>query len=120
MQSAFSFVRKNLAYTFVVFGAIWVVIAFLAGSALVLWPAVACVVAGILLRAMPGSRLAIAWGPAAAILGLLLCAYQVYAAIPLLTGAFVMVASVSVVVFFLLGLGHAYLAFASYTTSQAK
>jgi hypothetical protein len=120
MQSALDFVRKNLAYTFVIFGVIWVAVAFLAGSLLVLWPAVACMGAGVLMKVRPSTRLSIAWGPAAAILGLLLCAYQVYQAIPLLTGAFVTVASASVVIFLLLGLGHVYLAFASYSAAPAK
>lgn len=120
MQPALSFLRKNLAYTFVLFGAIWVVIAFLAGSGLVLWPAVACAAAGALMKAKPSSRLSTAWGPSAAVLGLLLCAYQVYAAIPLLTGAFVAVASASVVLFFVLGVGHLYLAFASYAASSVR
>lgn len=115
MQSALSLVKKNLAYAFVIFGAIWVAIALLAGSALVLWPAVACFAAGVLMRVRPGSRLSIAWGPSAAILGLLLCAYQAYVAVTLLSGSFVTIASLSVVVFVLLGLGHLYLAVSSYS-----
>jgi len=120
MQSAFGFVRRNLAYAFVVLGLVWLVIAYLAGSPLTLWPAVACLAAALLIKVRPSSRLSIAWGPAAAILGLLLCAYQVYEAIPLLTGAFVTVASASAVVFFLLGLGHAYVAYASYSAAPVK
>lgn len=120
MQSALGKVRKNLAYVFVLFGIIWVAVAFLAGSLLVLWPAAACIAAGLLIKMRPSSRLSIAWGPAAAILGLLLCAYQVYAAAMLVSGAFVTVAGASVVIFFILGLGHLYLAFASYSSSPAK
>ncbi len=120
MQSALASVRKNLAYVFVLFGIIWVAVAFLAGSLLVLWPAVACVAAGVLIKMRPSSRLSIAWGPAAAILGLLLCAYQVYAAVMLLSGAFVTVASASVVAFLILGIGHLYLAFASYSAPVVK
>ena len=120
MQSALGSVRKNLAYVFVLFGVIWVAIAVVTGSLLVLWPAVACVAAGLLIKARPSSRLSLAWGPSAAILGLLLCAYQVYEAVLLLSGAFVMVASTSVVIFFLLGIGHLYLAFASYSSSPVK
>ncbi|MDG6902146.1 MAG: hypothetical protein JRM80_09330 [Nitrososphaerota archaeon] len=120
MQSALSFLRKNLAYTFVLFGAVWVVIAFLTGSALVLWPAVACVAAGLLIRVKPSSRLSEAWGPSAAVLGFVLCVYQVYAAILLLGGSFVTVAASSLVIFLLLGLGHMYLAFASYSAESVK
>jgi len=120
MQSALSLVRKNLAYVFVVFGVIWIAVAFVAGSALVIWPAAACIAAGVLLRVRPSSKITMAWGPSAAILGLLLCSYQAYAAIMLLSGAFVTVASVSAAVFVLLGLGHVYLAFASYTGPAVK
>jgi hypothetical protein len=120
MQSALATVKKNLGYVFVVFGIIWVAIAFLAGSLLVLWPAVALAAAGVLIKLRPKWRLSIAWGPAAAILGLLLCGYQVYEAAMLVSGTFVTVASASVVLFFILGLGHLYLAFASYSSSPAK
>lgn len=120
MQSALASVRKNIAYAFAVIGAIWVVIAFLVGSGLVLWPAVACVAAAVLLKVWPGSLLSIAWGPAAAVLGLLLCAYQVYEAVLLLFGAFAMIAGASVVLFFLLGIGHAFLAYASYSGVSVK
>jgi hypothetical protein len=120
MQSALSGVRKNLAYAFVIFGLVWVFVAYLTGSLLVIWPAAACIVAGVLIKLMPSSRITIAWGPSAAILGLLLCAYQVYVAVQLLTGAFVTIATMSIVVFFILGVGHAYLAFASYSSPQVK
>lgn len=120
MQSAFSAVRKYLSYLFILFALIWVGIAFLAGSVFVLWPAVACGVGGVLLKAMPGSRLTVAWAPAASLLGLILSAYQVYEAIPLLSGAFATVASASAALFFLLGVGHVYLAYASYSAGSAR
>ena len=120
MQSAVSFVKKNLAYVFIVFGVVWVAVAYLAGSALVLWPAVACVAAGVLLRLKPNSRLSTAWPPSAAALGLLLCAYQAYVAATLLLGAFAVIASASLVVFVLLGLGHLYLVVASYSATSVK
>jgi len=116
MQSATSFVKKNLAYVFVLFGVVWVAIAFLAGSALVLWPAVACMAAGVLMKFRPGSRLSLAWAPSAAILGLLLSAYQAYVAVTLLSGAFVAIASATVAVFIILAVFHLYLAVASYST----
>lgn len=120
MQSPLASVRKNLAYVFVIFGVIWLVLAYLNGSGLTLWPAAACLVAAVFIKLRPNSGLTNAWGPAASILGLVLCGYQVYQAIPLLTGAFVVVASVSLVVFLLLGLGHAYLAYASRSQPQVK
>jgi hypothetical protein len=120
MESASALIRKNLAYAFVVFGLIWLGIALLAGSALILWPAVACGVGGVLLKLRPSSRLAAAWAPAAALLGLLLCAYQVYAAVPLLSGAFITIASTSTSLFVILGLGHVYLAYASYSSGPVK
>lgn len=120
MQSVLGKARNNLAYVFVLFGLIWVALAYVTGSLLVLWPAAACVVAGALIRIWPSSRISTAWAPAAAILGLLLCSYQVYEAVMLLSGAFVTVASISVVIFLLLGIGHLYLAFATYSPPSVK
>jgi len=120
MQSAGSAIRKNLGYVFILFGFVWAAIAFVSSSVYVLWPAFACWAGGGLLKVIPDNRLTTAWTPAAAVLGLILSSYQVYQALPLLSGAFVTIAGASVALFSVLGLGHAYLAYASYTEGSVK
>jgi hypothetical protein len=120
MQSVGPAVRRNLGYVFILFGLIWAAVAFASGSVYVLWPALACGVGGVLLKMRPASRLTIAWAPAASLLGLVLSAYQVYSAVPLLSGEFVTIAGASVALFLVLGLGHAYLAYESHAASQVK
>ncbi|MDV3293680.1 MAG: hypothetical protein LYZ70_05365 [Nitrososphaerales archaeon] len=120
MKSAASFVRRNLAYVFVVFALIWLGMALLTGSAFVLWPVLACGASGALLRFTPASGLAASLPTASAMMGLFLSAYQVYAATPLLAGAFSAIAGISVATFVLLGLGHVYLAYACLPARPAK
>ena len=81
-------IRDFSAYAFVAIGLVWLAIAFLAGSALLLWPVVACIVGGVLLRLRSGGRLSFAWASSAAVMGLVLSGYQVYQWIPFLGGAF--------------------------------
>jgi hypothetical protein len=80
--------RKNTSYFFIAVGVAWLVVAALTGSVLVLWPVVACVAAGVLIRVIPGGRLTWAWTIASAALGLLLAAYEVYAWAPFIGGTF--------------------------------
>lgn len=120
MKSAASLLRRNLAYVFVVFALIWLAIAALTGSVLVLWPVLACGASGALLRFTPASGLSASLPTASAIMGLFLSAYQVYVATPLLAGAFNTIASISIASFAVLGIGHVYLAYASLPTRPAK
>lgn len=120
MQSVASFARRNLAYVFFVFALIWLGIAALAGSALILWPVLACGASGVFLKFTPASALAAAWPTASALMGLFLCGYQVYVAAPLVSGAFTTIAAISVVAFLVLGLGHVYLAYASLPAKPVK
>jgi hypothetical protein len=112
MPSPLSALRKNAAYAYVVVGAVWLAIAYYEQSALLLWPVVAMVVGGVLLKVRPGWRLTWAWVVSAAVLGLVLAFYQVYVAAPLVMGQASMIAEVSLSVFALFGLVHILLAYA--------
>ena len=88
MPSLFGALRANASYAFFGVGVVWLAVAALAGSALTLWPVVAFLVSGYLLRARPAGRFTWAWVISSAVLGFLLSAYQVYAWFPFLGGAF--------------------------------
>ena len=88
MSGVFGTIRSNASYFFIVVGLVWAAIGVLTGSALVAWPAVACVAGGLLLRLRPGQRLAWSWAIATAALGLIVSVYQVWAWAPLLGGTF--------------------------------
>ena len=104
--------RANAPYAFIVVGVVWLAVAILTGSALILWPVFACIAGGVLLRMRPSGRLTWAWAISTAVLGLLLSAYQVYAWAPFLGGAFSSVAAVSVACFTLLAIAHLFLFYA--------
>jgi len=104
--------KKNAAYAFLVVGVAWLGVAIFGGSLLTLWPVVACLLSGVMLKARPGQRLTWAWAVSSAVLGLLLSAYQVYAWAPYLAGAFSMLASGALVGFAVLAVAHAFLLYA--------
>ena len=110
--------RSNAAYAFIAVGVAWLAIAVLTSAGLILWPVVACVVAGLLLKLRPALRLTWAWALATASLGFLLSAYQLYAWTPLIGGAFAAVASTSLVVFLVLALAHLFLFYLGATKSE--
>jgi len=107
----------NAAYAFIAAGVIWLAIAFLAVSSLILWPALACIVGGIMLRQWPSSRLTWPWVVATAVMGFLLSAYQVFAWLSFLGGAFSTLATVSVAGFAIFAIAHVFLFYAA--TSKA-
>jgi len=96
----------NAGYAFIGVGVVWLAIAFLAGSALILWPVIACVAGGILLKEWPALRITWAWVVSAAAMGFLLSAYQVYAWTAFLGGAFSTLAAASLAGFAVLALVH--------------
>lgn len=100
---------ENSAYAFIAVGVVWLGIAVVAGSYLILWPAVACLAGGTLLKMRPGRRLTWAWAVASAALGFLLSAYQVYSWSPYLGGAFSTLAGASLAGFAVLAVVHALL-----------
>jgi len=99
----------NAAYAFIAAGVIWLAIAIFAVSSLVLWPVLACIAAGIMLREWPSGRLTWAWAVATAVMGFLLSAYQVYAWLSFLGGAFSTLAAISVAGFAFFAVGHLFL-----------
>jgi hypothetical protein len=103
---------SNIAYAFIVVGVIWLVISILSDSSLILWPVVACIAAGIMLREWPSGRLTWSWGVATAVMGFLLSAYQVYAWLSFLGGAFSTLAVVSVIGFAVFAIVHVFLFYA--------
>ena len=99
----------NAAYAFIAVGVIWLAVAVLSGSSLILWPVVACIAAGIMLREWPSGRLTWSWAVATAVMGFLLSGYQVYAWLSFLGGAFSTLAAGSVIGFAVFAFGHALL-----------
>ncbi|MDG6909394.1 MAG: hypothetical protein JRN08_03400 [Nitrososphaerota archaeon] len=106
MSALLGTLKTNSAYLFFVVGVIWLAVAVLAGSALILWPVVACLLGGVQLRMWPGRRLTWAWAISTAVLGFLLAAYLVYAWVPYLGGAFSTVAGEASGVFAVLAVLH--------------
>jgi hypothetical protein len=109
----------NAAYAFIAVGVIWLAVAILAGSALVLWPVVACFAGGIMLREWPSGRLTWPWAIATTVMGFLLAAYQVYAWLSFLGGAFSTLAAASIIGFVVLALLQVFL-FYAVTTKQSS
>jgi hypothetical protein len=102
----------NAAYFFIAVGVVWLAVAVLAGSALILWPVVACIAAGLMLREWPSGRLTWAWVVATAAMGFILSAYQVYAWLSFLGGAFSNLAAASTAGFAVLAVVHLLLIYA--------
>jgi hypothetical protein len=102
----------NSAYAFVVIGVAWLGVAVLTGSALVLWPVVACLAGGFQLKLWPSGRMTWAWAISSAVMGFLICVYQVYAWFGFLGGAFSTLAAASVAGFLVLAMAHVFLLYA--------
>jgi hypothetical protein len=102
----------NAAYAFIAVGIVWLAVAVLADSALMLWPVIACVAGGIQLKLWPSGRLTWAWAISSAVMGFLLSAYQVYAWLGFLGGAFSSLATASMVGFLVLAIAHVFLFYA--------
>ena len=100
-------------YFFMAVGLIWLAVAFLAGSSFVLWPVVACVAGGLLLRQVPSHRFTWAWVVATAVMGFLIAVYQVYAWLGFLGGAFSTAAAAPVIGFLVLAAVHVLLFYAA-------
>lgn len=109
--------RSYVAYAFLAVGVGWVVVAFLTGSYLVLWPVITCFMSGVLLRLRPEDRLTWAWASSSAVLGFLLSGYQVYVASFLVGGALSSVASISAAAFAVFAVVHLLLL---YTGSSSR
>jgi len=115
MPKVLAFFKARAAYAFIAVAAVWLGIAFLVGSLLVLWPVLTCAGSGILLKKWPGQRLTWAWATSTAVLGLLLSAYQASVAAPLVTGTFSSIAAISLAGFTVFALVHIFLLYAGYS-----
>ncbi len=106
--------RPNLGFAFFGAGFVWLAVVYITGTALNLWPVVACFVGGTLLRVKPVERLTWAWSVSSATLGLLLASYQAYAWIPLVSGSFGTLAVFSLVGFAVFAVVHALLLYSGW------
>ena len=113
-------VRSNLAYGFLVVGVIWAAIAGVLGFGFLLWPAVTCLAAGVLLKVWSSGRITWPWSVSAAALGFFVSGYQVCVAIPLVIGVFSTVAFETLVIFTIFALVHLVLLYTGYTPASEK
>ncbi|GEM_PF-559216 len=107
-------------YAFIVVGVAWLAVVVLADSALILWPVVALIAAGVQLKMWPSTRLTWAWAISAAVLGFLLAAYQVYAWAGFLGGAFSNLAGASLAGFAVLAVAHLALLYAGVSKPRSS
>ena len=119
MPNVLGVIRTNSAYAFLLMGVVWLGIAVVAASSLLLWPVVACLLSGVMLRMWPGNRLTWAWAVSSAVLGFLLSAYQVYAWVPFLGGAFSALAGGALAGFAVLAVAHVFLLYAGASRPKA-
>lgn len=112
MSALLGTLRDNSAYAFMAVGVLWLAVAVAAGSLLILWPVIACILGGVFLKMWPAGRLTWAWAVSAAVLGFILAAYQVCAWLPFLGGAFSGVAAVAAAVFLVFAVLHVFLFYA--------
>lgn len=115
MPKVSDILRSNLAYEFIAVGVVWAVIAAGLSLALVLWPALTCLAAGLLLKFLPSERITWSWAVSSAVLGLLVSAYQAYVAVPFVSGTFSMVAAETLAGFALFALVHLTLLYSGYS-----
>ena len=102
----------NAPYFFIAVGVVWLAIAAATGSALILWPVIACIAAGIMLRQIPSHRFTWAWVISSAVLGFVISLYLVYTWVGYLGGAFSSLAAESLAAFAVLAVVHVFLFFA--------
>lgn len=115
MPKVSDILKSNVAYEFMVIGVVWAVVAVWLGLVMVLWPALTCLAAGLLLKFLPSGRLTWAWATSSAILGFLVSAYQAYVAIPFISSAFSSVATETLAGFALFALVHIVLLYSGYS-----
>ncbi len=107
--------ESNLAYEFIVVGIAWTAIAVVLGLVLVLWPALTCLVAGILLKFLSSTRITWPWAVSSAVLGFLVSAYQAFVAAPFVSGTFSSIGIETLAGFALFALVHLVLLYLAYS-----
>ena len=121
MSAFLGTLKDNSAYAFIGVGVLWLAVAVVGGSALILWPVVACVLGGVFLKMWPAQRITWAWAVSTAVFGFLLAAYLVYEWLGLLGGAFSGTAAIASGVFVVFAILHVflfYLGFAPKPTAE--
>ncbi len=93
----------------------WAAIAVGLSLTIVLWPALTCLVAGLLLRLQPSARLTWPWATSSAALGLLVAGYQAYVAVLFVSGTFSLVAGETLAAFTVFALVHLVLLYTGYS-----
>lgn len=115
MPKASDILKSNLVYEFLVVGVVWAVVAVGLGLVMVLWPALTCLAAGLLLKFLPSGRITWPWATSSAILGFLVSAYQAYVAIPFVNSTFSLVAMETLVGFAFFAFAHLVLLYSGYS-----
>ena len=115
MPKVSDILKSNLAYEFIAVGIVWTVVAVGLGLALVLWPALTCYVAGLLVKFLPSERITLPWAISSAVLGLLVSAYQVYVATPFISSTFSLVGTETLVGFVAFAFVHLVLLYFGYS-----
>jgi hypothetical protein len=110
--------KSNLAYEFIIVGSVWAVLAIGLGLVLVLWPALTCLAAGLLLKFLPSGRVTWPWVTSSAILGFLVSAYQAYVAVPFVSSTFSLVAAETLTGFAFFALVHLVLLYFGYSPAS--
>ena len=95
-------------------------VAIIASSPLILWPVVACIAGGVMLRQMPAYRITWAWVVSSAALGFIISAYGVYTWSWFLGGAFSALAAGAFAGFAVLAVVHVLLFYAGTTKPAAE
>jgi hypothetical protein len=88
MADVTGFVKKYLAYLFILLGLVWVGVIVSGAANILLWPALTSILSGVLLLVRPEGNFSTALSRASALYGVLLAGYQAYVAIPLLGSVF--------------------------------
>ena len=120
MSSVLGMVRSNSAYAFIAVGVVWLAVAVIGSSALILWPVLACLLGGVQLWMWPTRKLTWAWAVSTAIFGFLLAAYQIYAWFPFLGGSFSSVAATASGAFAVIALLHLILLYAGIAPPKSE
>lgn len=120
MPSVYELLKKNLAYVFVAAGVVWLALSALTGSLLLLWPVLAFVVSGVLLKVQPDAKLTGAWASASAVMGVAICGWQAATAAPMVTGAFATLAAASTVGFLVFAVAQLVILAAAFGAGRPK
>lgn len=118
MPSFPALLRNNSPYAFIAVGLIWLAVAFIAGSTIILWPVVLCIASGLFLKMRPGQRITWAWATSSAAMGFIVSGYQAYYWVPLASGSLSSLAALSAGAFAVFAVAHVFLLYAGATSQR--